>query len=187
MAGGSREQESETDEQCQFCGLWFGTAGVLNHEEHCDLEGFDARKVSLECPTTLLRAGEVEIGDDPAGEAEAVETESPDDLATDAPSPAPEGATGDPQSEMRADGGPMAVPEFSDSDSEAETAATPDEIEATCPGCGAPASVCETPSEVLPDDVVEKYDDLKTIDYICVPCSTDEWGNWTDPVEVFNT
>lgn len=25
----------ETDQECQYCGLWFSLAGIESHEEHC--------------------------------------------------------------------------------------------------------------------------------------------------------
>jgi len=188
MAGGSREQESENDQQCQHCGLWFGSEGVLNHEQHCDLAEYDARKVDLSCPTTLLRAGEVEVGADPDGDRDDrddVEEESADDLAPDAPSPAPEGATSDPTATgdgMRADGGPMAVPTFEDSESD-ESAAESDET-TTCPSCG--GEDVEAPEDALPREALTAKPALRDFEFICVPCSTDDDGHWTSPVEVFN-
>ncbi len=186
MAGGSREQETENDQQCQHCGLWFGSEGVQNHEQHCDLADFETRKVELSCPATLLRAGEVEVGADPDGDRDdrdEVEAESPDDLAADAPSPAPEGATSDPPSAsdgMRADGGPMAVPEFEESGPDLA-----DDKSASCPGCDAPADEVGTP-ELLPDEVLQEHPELRDFDRLCVECSTDDSGNWTSPVEVFD-
>jgi len=185
MAGGSREQESEDEQQCQHCGLWFGSEGVLNHEKHCDLAGFDARKVELVCPVTILRADDVEVE-----EVASPESESPEEVASEASPTTPEEAGGDPaegrvEDGMRADGGPMEIPEFGEDD---EAGADGAESEATCPGCDRPASSeeVETPREALPDEVLERHGELKTVDHICRPCSTDADGNWTSPVEVFN-
>lgn len=59
MSGGSTEKEAEDDRQCIHCGLWYSKAGVLNHEENCDLAEFEVRKLSLEDPFAIVRAPDV--------------------------------------------------------------------------------------------------------------------------------
>ncbi len=193
MAGGSEEAESDDDRQCQHCGLWFAPEGVLPHERNCDLAGFARRLVDLTDPFAVQRADDVSLDEVDHGP----EPESPDAVASDAPPSPGDRAGGDPSpveavdgveevEEVATDGGPKEIPEFGSSE-EAESAGASEDV-TTCPGCDRPATADEiqTPREVLPDEVVEQHGELKRVDHICVPCSTDDSGNWTSPVEGFN-
>jgi hypothetical protein len=193
MAGGSREPESEDDQQCQHCGLWWASGGVQSHENNCDWQGVEKTILSLECPHALLRAGKMpterttedtrivedaeqveEIGPpvegDRAAEVEAGSDPGPNPGAT---------PTHDPSStEARTDGGPMSVPSFKSENADES------EDETTCEGCG--GANLDDPEAALPEEALESKPEVREFDYICLDCSTDENGTWQNPIEVFN-
>lgn len=191
MAGGSREPESDDDQQCAECGLWFASAGVISHERNCNLKDYDRRLQPLTCPFAVMRAPDVDPGeeDDEPVEAELVDEPADPDLGSeivveDAPTDPGADPGGDPmETAARTDGGPMAVPAF-ESDDEDDEVEDDDEDALACPGCG--GWNLDDPEEALPEEALRSTPAVREFDHICIDCSTDENGTWTSPVEVFN-
>jgi len=197
MAGGSQEMEHDDDQQCAHCGLWFSSAGVLSHEQHCNLAEFDRRLVELRCPFARMRADDVDVEDEPdvgaddrADEADEIVVDAPADPGAD-PSgdPTPESG-GDPtDNRARTDGGPAAVPEFGESSSTTTVAVDGAGQEASdepaCPECG--STDLDDPEDALPAEALQQTPAVRKYDHICMACSTNAQGTLSSPVEVFNS
>lgn len=56
MSGGSSEKEDPIDQQCQYCGRWYHTAGLNAHEQNCDFQEVEVRLHKLEDSQTIARA-----------------------------------------------------------------------------------------------------------------------------------
>lgn len=68
MPGGSPEPDDRDEEdQCQHCGRWYSQAGVLSHEEHCELSLVDERMHDLVSKGARYRAGLMDSLDDVMG------------------------------------------------------------------------------------------------------------------------
>lgn len=137
MAGGSITPESDTDQRCKHCRLYFAKQGIRGHENACQMKGVDLETYAREVLDERV---------DPAGEGATPEG-SPLPEGED-PTPDPEGSPpaatdgggeglgleGPPDRDGE-NGDTVACPNCGD-----DTGATPDELEAgqtyRCTECG---------------------------------------------------
>jgi len=161
--------QSPRDQQCQHCGRWFSPRGIDSHEANCDFAGYDAVLVPI--------AGDGRDGAAPSAEGA---TQTPDSTDEDGSSPGPEPVDADPVERSRTDGGPRSPPTPSVDGASQDDDADED---SGCPVCG--SDEWFDPTE-LPDGVLEERPVLATFDRGCYPCSTDEQGEMTQSIEVYN-
>lgn len=193
MAGGSPDPEDVTDQQCQHCGLYYASEGVLSHEENCDFAGHDVRLQELEDDQAKARAGLVndtqEVHDlaDGAGASLEDDLEDEETVVDVAPGPGPDPGATPPGDPAETDGGQRAdLPSFEQSFDPEEHLEDDDDDggeddeEPVCEKCGGPVH----PMDVLPDRVLEEDPELREQRGVCLPCSMDDEGNWTSPIEV---
>jgi hypothetical protein len=167
---GSVTPETPTDQKCGHCRLFFSKNGLPPHEENCPLKGRDLVVVPVE------EADALEASTDPR---EAVDRD-PEALAdakddvTEAVEAATPTVVGEEQGEpVTPDGGAVLDPP--------EPEASDDEE--CCPSCG---STDYFDPDDLEDAALERDPELATWDRACHPCSTDDQGRLSYPVEVWN-
>jgi hypothetical protein len=146
---GSPTPATDTDQQCEHCGLWFSIQGITNHEPNCQLEGIDAMVQPLEDTTPIDdHQGDTDVEDAPDAGAtpEAVEIDEDPDPE---PDPTPEQDGADPV-ETVTDGGnpaldaPDPVDVDHDRDDDQDDVDEDDHVD-TCPHC---------------EEEIENWDDL---------------------------
>lgn len=187
MSNGSDQSEGPNDQQCQHCGLWFHSAGLLPHETNCDYAGSPHRLHELTDPYAIRRADDVDVEATVDGEGDPIGERTDADPALDpapepAPDPDPEATTavtdgGDPEP-VPNDWG-RADPEPTDDDLDADPV---DEDDDGCPECGSTVSI---PISELADDLLDAAPELREYDELCRPCSTDGDGNLTEEAVVY--
>jgi hypothetical protein len=186
MAGGSHTPDADDDRQCQHCGLWFSSRGVLSHEETCDLADHDTRLEDLEDPQARMRADLSPHPED--GEESDVDAAGPDSLdnvidATDHAGAGDDVQEASAEPEAATDGGPRDLPTF-DEDAGADdledvtessgdpSPSTGDNEAETCPNCDAGEEQLAAANVVadvigIPDD-----HDVREHDLACLACAT---------------
>lgn len=178
MGGGSAlsadrsSPQSPTDQQCTHCGRYFSQRGIDSHEANCDFEEFDVVLVPI--------AGQDDEGETPSGDGTDPSATAPDDVGT-SPSPDVAADTAGGTQGTRTDGGPRAppTPDVEDVD---DVQDEHDEDDG-CPACG--SEEWFDPAD-LPDAVLDERPDLAEYDRACYPCSTDEQGEMTRTIEVYD-